>query len=180
MDSNRRFDVTLLINGLPMIHIELKNRAHPYLSAFNQIKKYVAEGKFTGIFSTVQMFVITNGTDTRYIASARDTKLNSAFLTKWVDEDNVPVNDYLEFTEHVLSIPMAHKMVTQYTVIDNDKRSLILLRPYQIHAIEAVKRASMRQQSGYVWHTTGSGKTLTSYKVARNLLQIPSIQKRFL
>lgn len=177
MDSNRRFDVTLLINGLPMIHIELKNRAHPYLSAFNQIKKYVAEGKFTGIFSTVQMFVITNGTDTRYIASAQDTKLNSAFLTKWVDEDNVPVNDYLEFTEHVLSIPMAHKMVTQYTVIDNDKRSLILLRPYQIHAIEAVKRASMRQQSGYVWHTTGSGKTLTSYKVARNLLQIPSIQK---
>lgn len=177
MDSNRRFDVTLLINGLPMIHIELKNRAHPYLSAFKQIKKYVAEGKFTGIFSTVQMFVITNGTDTRYIASAQDTKLNSAFLTKWVDEDNVPVNDYLEFTEHVLSIPMAHKMVTQYTVIDNDKRSLILLRPYQIHAIEAVKRASMRQQSGYVWHTTGSGKTLTSYKVARNLLQIPSIQK---
>ncbi|GAB2323829.1 HsdR family type I site-specific deoxyribonuclease [Alkalibacterium sp. m-11] len=176
-DLNRRFDVTLLINGLPMIHIELKNRAHPYMDAFRQIKKYLKEGKFTGIYSTLQMFVVTNGTDTRYIASAQDTKLNEQFLTKWVDEHNQPVTDYIEFAEAVLSIPMAHKMVTQYTVIDHEKKSLILLRPYQIHAIEAVKRASTRQQSGYVWHTTGSGKTLTSYKVARNLLQIPSLQK---
>jgi type I restriction enzyme R subunit len=176
-DMNRRFDVTLLINGLPMIHIELKNRAHPYMDAFRQIKKYLKEGKFTGIYSTLQMFVVSNGTDTRYIASALDTKLNEQFLTKWVDYKNQPVNDYLEFAEEVLSIPMAHKMVTQYTVIDDNKKSLILLRPYQIHAIEAVKEASRKQQSGYVWHTTGSGKTLTSYKVARNLLQIPSIQK---
>lgn len=176
-DLNRRFDVTLLINGLPMIHIELKNRAHPYMDAFRQIKKYLKEGKFTGIYSTVQMFVVTNGTDTRYIASAQDTRLNEQFLTKWVDTDNHPVNDYLEFANDVLSIPMAHKMVTQYTVIDNEKKALILLRPYQIHAIEAIKKASREQKSGYVWHTTGSGKTLTSYKVARNLLQIPSIQK---
>lgn len=176
-DLNRRFDVTLLINGLPMIHIELKNRAHPYMDAFRQIKKYLKEGKFTGIYSTLQMFVVSNGADTRYIASATDTKLNEQFLTKWVDQKNQPVNDYLEFTQDVLSIPMAHKMVTQYTVIDNDKKALILLRPYQVHAIEAVKKASMAQQSGYVWHTTGSGKTLTSYKVARNLLQIPSIKK---
>ena len=177
MDMNRRFDVTLLINGLPMIHIELKNRSHPYMDAFRQIKKYLREGKFTGIYSSLQMFVVTNGTDTRYIATAQDSKLNEQFLTKWVDPDNQPVTDYLSFTEDVLSIPMAHKMVTQYTVIDNDKRALILLRPYQIHAIEAVKQASAKQQSGYVWHTTGSGKTLTSYKVARNLLQIPSLQK---
>lgn len=176
-DLNRRFDVTLLINGLPMIHIELKNRAHPYMDAFRQIKKYLKEGKFTGIYSTVQMFVVTNGTDTRYIASAQDTRLNEQFLTKWVDIDNYPVNDYLEFANDVLSIPMAHKMVTQYTVIDNEKKALILLRPYQIHAIEAIKKASREQKSGYIWHTTGSGKTLTSYKVARNLLQIPSIQK---
>ncbi|MDN6729898.1 MAG: type I restriction endonuclease subunit R [Alkalibacterium sp.] len=176
-DMNRRFDVTLLINGLPMIHIELKNRAHPYMDAYRQIKKYLKEGKFTGIFSTVQMFVVTNGTDTRYIASAQDTKLNEQFLTKWVNKDNEPVNNYLDFAEQVLSIPMAHKMVTQYTVIDNDKKALILLRPYQIHAIEAVKQASKQHQSGYVWHTTGSGKTLTSYKVARNLLQIPSLEK---
>lgn len=176
-DANRRFDVTLLINGLPMIHIELKNRSHPYMDAFRQIKKYLKEGKFTGIFSTLQMFVVTNGTDTRYIASAQDTKLNEQFLTKWVDEENQPVTDYLEFAQDVLSIPMAHKMVTQYTVIDNEKKALILLRPYQIHAIEAVKKASGQHKSGFVWHTTGSGKTLTSYKVARNLLQIPSIKK---
>lgn len=94
-----------------------------------------------------------------------------------MDEENHPVTDYLEFAQDVLSIPMAHKMVTQYTVLDSSKKALILLRPYQIHAIEAVKQASTQQKSGYVWHTTGSGKTLTSYKVARNLLQIPSIQK---
>lgn len=176
-DLNRRFDVTLLINGLPMIHIELKNRAHPFMDAFRQIKKYLKEGKFTGIYSSLQMFVVTNGADTRYIASATDTKLNEQFLTKWVDKKNHPINDYLEFAEAVLSIPAAHKMVTQYTVIDNEKKALILLRPYQIHAIEAVKEASRQQKSGYIWHTTGSGKTLTSYKVARNLLQIPSIDK---
>lgn len=105
-DLNRRFDVTLLVNGLPMIHIELKNRAHPFMDAFRQIKKYLKEGKFTGIYSTVQMFVVTNGTDTRYIASAQDTKLNEQFLTKWVDADNHPVNDYLEFADDVLSIPI--------------------------------------------------------------------------
>ncbi|GEQ38506.1 type I restriction-modification system restriction subunit R [Tetragenococcus halophilus] len=176
-DNDRRFDVTLLINGLPMIHIELKNRAHPYMDAFRQIRKYLKEGKFTGIYSTLQMFVITNGAETRYIASAIDTKLNEQFLTKWVDHENQPITDYLEFAQEVLSIPMAHKMVTQYTVIDNNRKALILLRPYQIHAIEAVKQASMQSKSGYVWHTTGSGKTLTSYKVAKNLLQIPSIQK---
>ncbi|AYW44754.1 type I restriction endonuclease subunit R [Tetragenococcus koreensis] len=176
-ENDRRFDVTLLINGLPMIHIELKNRAHPYMDAFRQIRKYLKEGKFTGIYSTLQMFVVTNGTDTRYIASAIDTKLNEQFLTKWVDYKNQPINGYLEFAQEVLSIPMAHKMVTQYTVIDNNRKSLILLRPYQIHAIEAVKQASVQSKSGYVWHTTGSGKTLTSYKVAKNLLQIPSIQK---
>lgn len=176
-DANRRFDVTLLINGLPMIHIELKNRSHSYMDAFRQIKKYVREGKFTGIYSTVQMFVVSNGSDSRYIAAAQDTKLNEQFLTKWVDQENQPVTDYLEFAREVLSIPMAHKMVTQYTVLDNEKRALILLRPYQIHAIEQVKEASKWQKSGFIWHTTGSGKTLTSYKVARNLLQIPSLQK---
>lgn len=176
-DQNRRFDVTLLINGLPMIHIELKSRGTSYTEAFNQIKKYLHEGKFTGIYSALQMFVVTNGSDTRYIASASHSQLREIFLSKWVDKDNKPVSDYLEFASAVLSIPMAHKMVTQYTVLDSERKALILLRPYQIHAIEAVKTASKQRKSGYVWHTTGSGKTLTSYKVARNLLQIPSIQK---
>lgn len=176
-DQERRFDVTLLINGLPMIHIELKNRKHSYMDGFRQIKKYLKEDKFTGIFSSVQMFVVSNGTDTRYIATARDEKLKEQFLSKWVDYENQPIDNYLDFAKDVLSIPQAHKMVTQYTVIDSARKALILLRPYQIHAIEAVKDASRRQESGYVWHTTGSGKTLTSYKVARNLLQIPSLQK---
>lgn len=176
-ERDRRFDVTLLINGLPMIHIELKSRARPFMAAFHQIRRYLKEGKFTGIYSCLQMFVISNGTDTRYIATAQDTKLKEQFLTKWVDEENQSVTDHIEFARDVLSIPQAHKMVTQYTVIDDDSKALILLRPYQIHAIEAVKEASKRRESGYVWHTTGSGKTLTSYKVARNLLQIPSLQK---
>ena len=174
-DRARRFDVTLLINGLPIVQIELKNRQHSYMDAFHQANKYVKEGKYDGIYSTLQMFVMTNGSDTRYIAA--DQKMNPQFLTKWVDKENQPVTKYLEFAEDVLSIPMAHQMTLQYSVLDSQKKSVVLLRPYQIHAIEAVKNASKNRESGYVWHTTGSGKTLTSYKVSRNLLQISSIDK---
>lgn len=173
----RRGDVTLLINGLPLIQIELKSRSHPYMDAFRQIKKYDQEGQFRGIFSSLQMFVISNVTDTRYIAAAKANKLNERFLTKWVDRNNHPQPQLFDFAESVLSIPRAHEMVMQYSVIDDDKKALILLRPYQVHAIEAIRDASRKQQSGYIWHTTGSGKTLTSYKVSRNLLQIPSIEK---
>lgn len=172
-----RGDVTLLINGLPLIQIELKSRSHPYMDAFRQIKKYDQEGQFRGIFSSLQMFVVSNVTDTRYIAAAKANKLNERFLTKWVDRNNHPQPQLFDFAESVLSIPRAHEMVMQYSVIDDDKKALILLRPYQVHAIEAIRDASRKQQSGYIWHTTGSGKTLTSYKVSRNLLQIPSIEK---
>ena len=92
---DRRFDVTLMINGLPMIHIELKNRQHSYMEAFYQIKKYISEGKFTGIFSAVQMFVISNGVDTKYFAAASDTELNPKFMSGWVDTENNPVADYI-------------------------------------------------------------------------------------
>ncbi len=176
-DADRRLDVTLLINGLPMIQIELKNRSTSYMQAFRQIKKYDKEGKFHGIYSTLQMFVVSNTTETRYIAAAKENKINDQFLTTWVDRDNRPVVSLTDFTDQVLSIPRAHEMVMQYSVIDDSKKALILLRPYQVHAIENVKEASKQRKSGYVWHTTGSGKTLTSYKVARNLLQIPSIEK---
>ena len=176
-DQDRRLDVTLLINGLPMIQIELKSPRVAFLDAFHQIKKYDREGKFRGIYSSLQMFVVTNKVDTRYIAAARENKLNKQFLTKWVDKDNQPITSLTSFAHEVLSIPRAHQMVMQYSVLDDSKKALILLRPYQIHAIEAVQEASRQQASGYVWHTTGSGKTLTSYKVARNLLQIPSIKK---
>ena len=176
--QNRRFDVTLMINGLPLIHIELKNRQHSYMDGFWQIKKYIGEGKFTGIFSAVQMFVISNGVDTRYFSAASDADLNPKFISGWLDRENNPVSDYLDFAKSVLRIPEAHEMIARYTVLDEDAKRLILLRPYQIHAIEAIRDASKTGQSGYVWHTTGSGKTLTSYKATRNLLMdIPTIDK---
>ena len=175
---NRRFDVTLMINGLPMIHIELKNKQHSYMDGFWQIKKYIGEGKFTGIFSAVQMFVISNGVNTKYFSAASDTELNEKFISGWLDQDNNPVSDYIEFAKSVLRIPEAHEMIARYTVLDEDAKRLILLRPYQIHAIEAIREASKTGKSGYVWHTTGSGKTLTSYKATRNLLMdIPSLDK---
>lgn len=176
--QNRRFDVTLMINGLPLIHIELKNKQHSYMDGFWQIKKYIGEGKFTGIFSAVQMFVISNGVDTKYFSAASDADLNPKFISGWLDRDNNPVSDYLDFAKSVLRIPEAHEMIARYTVLDEDAKRLILLRPYQIHAIEAIRDASKTGQSGYVWHTTGSGKTLTSYKATRNLLMdIPTIDK---
>ena len=176
-DRERRFDVTLLINGLPMIHIELKNQDHPYMDAFRQIKKYSLEGKFRGLFGMVQMFVISNGSNTRYIAADTGSNLNERFLTSWVNKNNEPVENYLEFAKEVLRIPEAHEMVGHYSVVDAERHKLILLRPYQVHAIEAVKQSSQRQESGFVWHTTGSGKTLTSYTVAKNLILIPGIDK---
>lgn len=176
--QDRRFDVTLLINGLPMIHIELKNKQHSYMDGFWQIKKYIGEGKFAGIFSAVQMFVISNGVDTKYFSAAQDTELNPKFVSGWLDQENNAVSDYLEFAKNVLRIPEAHEMIARYTVLDEDAKKLILLRPYQIHAIEAIREASKSGKSGYVWHTTGSGKTLTSYKATRNLLMdIPAIDK---
>lgn len=175
---DRRFDVTLMINGIPMIHIELKNKQHSYMEGFRQIKKYIGEGKFTGIFSAIQMFVISNGVNTKYFSAASDTELNEKFISGWLDKDNNPVADYLDFAKCVLRIPEAHEMIARYTVLDEDAKRLILLRPYQIHAIESIREASKCGKSGYVWHTTGSGKTLTSYKATRNLLMdIPAIDK---
>ena len=175
---DRRFDVTLMINGLPMIHIELKNKQHSYMDGFWQIKKYISEGKFTGIFSAVQMFVISNGVDTKYFSAANENELNKEFISGWLDKDNNPVSDYLDFAKCVLKIPEAHEMIARYTVLNQDAKQLILLRPYQIHAIESIREASKKGKSGFVWHTTGSGKTLTSYKATRNLLMdIPSIDK---
>lgn len=176
-ERNRRFDVTLLINGLPLIHIELKNRDHPFMDAFRQITKYCEEGKFRGLMGLVQMFVVSNGEQTRYIAADNHGNMNEKFLTRWVDENNEPVENYLSFAKTALNIPAAHLMVGKYCVLDNDSKRVILLRPYQIHAIEAIRRASRERESGFIWHTTGSGKTLTSYTVTKNLLDIPSMDK---
>jgi len=174
---DRRFDVTLLINGLPLIHIELKNQDHPFMDAYRQIKKYGEEGKFRGLMGLVQMFVVTNGSQTRYIAANNRGELNEKFLTGWVNEHNEPVEDYLAFAKAALNIPAAHLMIGKYSVLDNERKKVILLRPYQIHAIEAIRKASRDRKSGFIWHTTGSGKTLTSYTVTKNLLDIPSVDK---
>lgn len=176
-DRERRFDVSLLINGIPMIHIELKNSGHPFMDAFRQIQNYCRENQFRGLFGFVQMFVVSNESETRYIAANISGDMGEKFLTRWVDTENKPVDGYIEFAQAALNIPMAHLMVGKYSVIDEAKRRQILLRPYQIHAISKVREASKNSKSGYVWHTTGSGKTLTSYTVTKNLLDIPSVDK---
>lgn len=149
-ERNRRFDVTLLINGIPLIHIELKNSNHSYKEGYNQIKKYIEEGKFRGLFSNVQMFVVSNSIDTKYFAAARSTELNPKFITGWLDRENNPVCGYIDFAKSVLRIPMAHEIVTKYIVLDNDKKRLLILRPYQIHAIEEMRKASKEGKSGYI------------------------------
>ncbi|MDU7650705.1 MAG: type I restriction endonuclease subunit R [Anaerococcus vaginalis] len=177
LDRDARFDVTLLINGIPLIQIELKKRSVSHMDAYNQIKNYIATDKYRGLFSCLQCFVISNGSTTRYIAANTDTKLNKKFLTRWNDRDNNSVDDLFGFARDVLSIPQAHQLISHYSVLDNEGENIILLRPYQIHAIKALKEAASKHESGYVWHTTGSGKTLTSYKASRNLYQIPRIDK---
>lgn len=177
LDRDARFDVTLLINGIPLIQIELKKRSVSHMDAYNQIKNYIATDKYRGLFSCLQCFVISNGSNTRYIAANTDTKLNKKFLTRWNDRDNNSVDDLFGFARDVLSIPQAHQLISHYSVLDNEGENIILLRPYQIHAIKALKEAASKHESGYVWHTTGSGKTLTSYKASRNLYQIPRIEK---
>lgn len=175
LDQDRRFDVTLLINGLPLIHIELKTPNFPFMDTFRQIQKYIDEDKFGDIYNFVEMFVVTNGTNTQYIAAGQNLRPN--FLISWIDHDRQQVNNYLDFAHEVLSIPMAHHMIADYTVLDDNAQRIILLRPYQIQAIQAIFKESRKGKSGFIWHATGSGKTLTSYKVARNLLQIPAIDK---
>lgn len=176
-ERHRRFDVTLLINGIPLIHIELKNPDHPYMDAFRQIQNYCREGQFKSLFGFVQMFVVSNEKETRYIAANITGEMGEKFLTRWVDDENQTVNGCIDFAKEALNIPMAHLMIGRYSVIDEEDKRQILLRPYQIHAIDKVREASKENRSGYVWHTTGSGKTLTSYTVTKNLLDIPSVDK---
>lgn len=177
--KDRRFDVSFLFNGLPLIHLELKNGKNAsYLEAFNQIQKYIREGHFKGIFSLVQMFVVSNEVNTKYIAASSNMK--SEFLTSWTDEEDPDksIPNLFDFSRKVLRIPEAHEMITDYCQLDASRRELILLRPYQIQAIKAIRGAYKEQKSGYIWHTTGSGKTITSYKASCNMLyDIPNLDK---
>lgn len=182
MDKDRRFDVTLLINGLPLIQIELKQTSESEISAYEQIKKYENEGCYRGIFRFIQMFVVSNSSVTKYFAAGDYDEISKTHLNLWRNNKNITITNLNDFINLVLKRPMAYDIITRYTVLEEDKNNgrkrIILLRPYQIHAIEAIEEASKKSLSGYIWHTTGSGKTLTSYKATRNLVNdIPSINK---
>lgn len=167
-DRDRRFDVTLLINGLPIVQIELKQvyAKDGVFQAYNQIKKYAEEGMFrNNIFSTLQLFVISNEQTTRYFANAMPKDMHKKLIFSWRTTDNRKVENLYEFVKQVLNIPDAHRLIANYTIVseDQDNKALMVLHPYQIHAIEALFTSAMKHESGYVWHATGSGKTLTSF-----------------
>ncbi|WHY72644.1 type I restriction endonuclease subunit R [Fictibacillus enclensis] len=179
---NRRFDVTLLINGLPIVQIELKqvSAKDGVFQAFNQIKKYSEEGMFrNNIFSTLQLFVISNEQTTRYFANAMPKDMHKKFVFSWRTKDNRKVENLYEFVKQVLNIPDAHRLMANYMIVseDQDNKALMVLHPYQIHAIVALFSAAMKHKSGYVWHATGSGKTLTSFVSTKLLARKPGVDR---
>lgn len=172
---DRRGDFMLLINGMPVIHVELKKSGIPVSQAYYQIEKYAHEGVFTGLFSLVQVFVAMEPEETVYFANpGPDGKFNTDYYFHWADVNNEPINDWEEIARKLLSIPMAHEMIGFYTVADNTDDVLKVMRSYQYYAAAAISNAVVRrkwsepkQRGGYVWHTTGSGKTMTSFKSAQ-------------
>ncbi|REB11595.1 type I restriction endonuclease subunit R [Sporosarcina sp. BI001-red] len=179
---DRRFDVTLLINGLPIVQIELKQvtAKDGVYQAFNQIKKYAEEGVFrNNIFATLQLFVISNEQTTRYFANAMPKNLHRKFIFSWRTPDNEKVDNLYDFCKQVLNIPDAHRLIANYTIVseDQDNKVLMVLHPYQIHAIEALFASAMKHESGYVWHATGSGKTLTSFVSTKLLARKPGVDR---
>ncbi|MEC1599607.1 HsdR family type I site-specific deoxyribonuclease [Bacillus spizizenii] len=179
---NRRFDVTLLINGLPIVQIELKQASAKdgVFQAYHQIKKYAEEGMFrNNIFSTLQLFVISNEQTTRYFANALPKDMHKKLIFSWRTTDNRKVENLYEFVKQVLNIPDAHRLIANYTIVseDQDNKALVVLKPYQIHAIEALFTSAMRHQSGFVWHATGSGKTLTSFVSTKLLARKPGVDR---
>lgn len=181
-DRDRRFDVTLLINGLPIVQIELKqvSAKDGVFQAYHQIKKYAEEGMFrNNIFSTLQIFVISNEQTTRYFANAVPKDMHKKFIFSWRTTDNRKVENLYEFVKQVLNIPDAHRLIANYTIVseDQDNKTLMVLHPYQIHAIEALFTSAMKHESGYVWHATGSGKTLTSFVSTKLLARKPGVDR---
>lgn len=173
--NDRRGDVMLLINGMPVIHIELKRSGVHVSKACDQIAKYAHEGVFTGLFSLVQIFVAMTPEDTLYFANpGPDGKFNSDFYFHWADFYNNPIHDWKKLASHLLSIPMAHMLIGFYTVADDSDGVLKVMRSYQYYAASRIsdKVATNKwekdgQRGGYIWHTTGSGKTMTSFKSAQ-------------
>lgn len=173
--GDRRGDFMLLINGMPVIHVELKKSGVPVSQACYQIEKYAHEGVFTGLFSLVQVFVAMEPNETLYFANpGPDGKFNSDYYFHWADFNNEPVNHWQAIASNLLSIPMAHQLIGFYTVADDTDNTLKVMRSYQYYAASAISDKVARrkwqdpgQRGGYIWHTTGSGKTLTSFKSAQ-------------
>lgn len=173
--NDRRGDLMLLINGMPVIHIELKKSGVPVSQATNQIEKYAGEGIFTGLFALVQIFVAMNPDETKYFANpGPEGKFNPDFYFHWADFNNEPINDWKQIGSTLLSIPMAHQLIGFYTVADDSDGVLKVMRSYQYYAANAIsdkvsktKWEAGNQLGGYIWHTTGSGKTMTSFKSAQ-------------
>ena len=175
-NKTRRGDLMLLINGMPLIHIELKRSNVPVSEAYNQIEKYAHESVFTGLFSLIQIFAAMTPDETVYFANpGPDGKFNKDFYFHWADFNNELINEWDKVVENLLSIPMAHQLIGFYTIADNTDGILKVMRSYQFYAARAIsdKVASendwngKNRLGGYIWHTTGSGKTLTSFKAAQ-------------
>ncbi len=173
--NDRRGDFVLLINGMPVIHVELKKSGIPVSQACYQIEKYAHEGVFTGLFSLVQIFVAMTPEETLYYANpGPDGRFNSDYYFHWADFNNEPINNWEKIATDLLSIPMAHTLIGFYTVADNTDETLKVMRSYQYYAASAISQAVAKrkwsepgQRGGYIWHTTGSGKTMTSFKSAQ-------------
>lgn len=169
----QRGDLMLLINGMPMFHIELKRSGVPISQATYQIERYHKAGAFSGIFSLVQVFVAMTPEECRYFANTGG-QLNPAFYFRWADFNNVYMNEWDKVATHFLSIPMAHQFIGDYTIADAKDEQLKVLRSYQYYAVNKIADTvaktdwtSGNQRGGYIWHTTGSGKTMSSFKSAQ-------------
>ncbi|MEK3796039.1 HsdR family type I site-specific deoxyribonuclease [Paenibacillus sp. FSL R7-0204] len=184
---DRRFDVTLLINGLPIIQIELKKALHSTTESLNQMEQYIAEKQYSGIFSTLQILIAMTQFDIRYMANTPLKSFNRAFAFNWQDEDNArPIRSWKTFADKALSIPMAHDLATRYMVLDGtkNKESIKVMRPYQVYAtkrvLDKVRKFDFKCDDGklgYIWHTTGSGKTITSFKTAWLASRLSNVDK---
>jgi len=173
-----RYDVTILINGLPLVQIELKRRGNDMKEAFNQIKRYKRHS-YTGLYKYIQLFVISNGVDTKYFANG-DQELNYGFTFYWTDVDNDRITNLEQFCVFFLDRCNIGKMIARYMILNKTDKTLMVMRPYQVYAVEnIVSRALDTSNNGYIWHTTGSGKTITSFKTSQILALEPSINQVF-
>ncbi|OFP27818.1 type I restriction endonuclease subunit R [Staphylococcus sp. HMSC068H08] len=171
-----RYDVTILINGLPLVQIELKRSGVAITEAFNQIERYRRQN-YTGLFRYIQLFVVSNKMETRYYANS-DREIFKGQIFYWSNEQNERINYLKDFIEDFLEPCHIAKMISRYMVVNETDKILMALRPYQVYAVEAIlNRALETNNNGYIWHTTGSGKTLTSFKASQLLSQEENIKK---